>query len=260
MLRAQWISLSQTAGRVGDAIRQEQAVLILCLCWLLESSVWHPDQQDEHISFLLSSTGMWRQSFAYPILYWIHLLEALLLTWSAKSLNMCPHQQVQTFALSSPSGCEAALAGTCAARIYVLRQLNSDSVMQIKRDFPAASSLHLVGPKWVHGCPVPLCVGISNVNVNPVNFHTFVIIPSEASHSPPLSWSCWENLDLWQCRMSLDTYWSARVRQWHHHSIKHREKPGWGGSSFSSTHVVTLIYQPLPQRTGSKTDGRGRLY
>lgn len=34
---------------------------------------------------------------------------------SAKPLNVCPHEQVQTFALSSPSGCEAVQAGSSAA-------------------------------------------------------------------------------------------------------------------------------------------------
>lgn len=62
-----------------------------------------------------------------------------------------------------------------------------------KRGLPAASSSHLVGPArgrssvWL---PLPICGEMSNVNMNPVNFHKFVtasLAYTEASHSLPPS-------------------------------------------------------------------------
>lgn len=153
---------------------------------------------------------------------------------SAKPLNVCPHEQVQTFALSSPSGCEAVQAGSSAAVLYTLMQLNSDSVTHThhthKRHFPAARGSHLVGPNQGRAStrlPVPICVDVSDVNMHPVNFHVFVIASpasTEASHSRPPSWSCWERLDLWQ--RGLFPARSGAVASLHWEASS-RGKPGW---------------------------------
>lgn len=45
----------------------------------------------------------------FPFLFFVNpvLESSFALAWSAKPLEFCPHEQVQTFALSSPSGYEA---------------------------------------------------------------------------------------------------------------------------------------------------------
>lgn len=77
---------------------------------------------------------------------------------------------------------------------------------------------------------LPICVDISNVNMNPVNFHTLVTaspVSVEASESAPPSWSCWESLDLWQTVPWTHTG-VPDMGQWLHGSIKEGDEPGWG--------------------------------
>lgn len=99
-----------------------------------------------------------------------------------------------------------------------------------KRHFPAARGSHLVGPNRGRAStrlPVPICVDVSDVNMHPVNFHMFVIASpasTEASHSRPPSWSCWERLDLWQCGLFPARSGAVASLHWEASS---RGKPGW---------------------------------
>lgn len=184
----------------GNAIRQEQEVLIPCLHQLLESGLtsW-TDRMN--MSFL---TEFYKHVGAEFCLSYFSLnlyIRGVIFDLVSKIFEyICLHKQVQTFAWLSPSGCEAVQAGSCAIMFYTeaveLRISNAN-----KRGLPAASSSHLVGPArgrssvWL---PLPICGEMSNVNTNPVNFHKFVtasLAYTEASHSLPPSWSCWEFLD-----------------------------------------------------------------
>lgn len=75
-----------------------------------------------------------------------------------------------------------------------------------KKGFPSCKPFTSDGTQACAWLPLPICADISNVNMNPVNFHTLVTaspVSVEASENPSPSWSCWESLDLWQLRLFL---------------------------------------------------------
>lgn len=124
----------------GNAIRQEQEVLIPCLHQLLESGLTYWTDR-MNMSFL---TEFYKHVGAEFCLSYFSLnlyIRGIIFDLVSKIFEyICLHKQVQTFAWLSPSGCEAVQAGSCAVMFYTLRQLNSESAMQIKGDFqlPAA--------------------------------------------------------------------------------------------------------------------------
>lgn len=111
--------------------------------------------------------------------------------------------------------------------------------------------------------PVPICVDIPNVNMNPVNFHTFVTASSaftEASHSCPPSWSCWESLDLWQCRLFPGLVLGCQKWGSSFVAVSNREESQAERFSLINPCCHPNSLATAVENRESKTDGRGKVF
>lgn len=233
-------------------------MLIPSLEQLLESDVWHPEPAWAHLIPTELDKRV-RAELCPSFFHWIHVLEALFSQWSAKPLDICLHNTGASLWFMIPiwkwgrPGWELSL---CA------EEWNSGWVTQTKRDFPAANPSHLMGPKHVHGCLCPY------VQI----YQMWTWIQLIFTHLLQLPLSQWRPLrtllllDLagkaWiygSSGCSLDAHWGARRGTVASSQHQGERWARLGADSASSIHIVILIYQPLPQRTGSQTDRRERF-